>query len=237
MTQFRDRKHFAQWNDEMAHRYDPEAYHLESNAVIRWIERRRVRAILSYLDAGPQDRVLEVGCGAGNVLEQVPAGQLYGIDLSSFLIGKSQTRLAYRRARLVHTDAQDLPFMNGSFNKLVCSEVLEHVCDPRRVLGEMVRVAMPEAVIVLSVPNEIWIDRLKSFAHWMGWRGASARNRRGGYHVPLRMTDEWHLHSFDLGLLEEVCSGLLVIEKVKAIPFGAVPLRYVARCRVMNQVR
>jgi len=230
--QFQDREQFVQWNEAMARRYNPEAYHLESNWAIRWIERRRVQAILSYLDAGPQDSVLEVGCGAGNVLEQVPTGQLYGVDLSAFLIGRSQARLARRKARLVRADAQDLPLVSGSFDRLVCSEVLEHVPDPRRILEEMARVARPEAVIVLSVPNEDWIDRLKQAARRMGWKGSGGT---GGYHVPSRMTDEWHLLSFDLDLLKEVCRGLLEIREVASIPFNAVPLRYVACCRLADQ--
>ena len=48
----------------MSRKYDSESYHLRSNFLIRWIERRRVQVILDFLQAGPADLVVEVGCGS-----------------------------------------------------------------------------------------------------------------------------------------------------------------------------
>jgi ubiquinone/menaquinone biosynthesis C-methylase UbiE len=229
---FEDQGHFARWNEKMAHKYDPESYHLRSNVLIRWIERRRVRAITRFLDANRRDAVLEVGCGAGNVLEQVQLGQLYGIDLSAFLLQKSRQRLFHRQARLVRANAERLPFADGRFQKLVCTEVLEHVIDPRRVASEMARVATTDAVLVISIPNEGWINRIKKAVRAFGLERWLLRGGEGAYSSPDRMTDEWHLHSFDLSLLKEVCEGILLIREVRAVPFKLIPLRYVACCHV-----
>jgi ubiquinone/menaquinone biosynthesis C-methylase UbiE len=232
-AQFDSESHFAQWNEEMAHKYDPEAYHLRSNLLIRWIERRRVKAILRLLDTSQQDTVLEVGCGAGNVLEPVQSGRLYGIDLSAFLIEKSQSRLAHRQAKLVRANAERLPFADRQFRKLICTEVLEHVLHPRKVLSEMARVATADATLVISVPNERWINRVKEIIRALGLGRWLLQGGEDSYSSPDRMTDEWHLHSFDLALLEEMSRNILLICKTKAIPFRLIPLRYVACCQVM----
>lgn len=229
---FENEGHFARWNEEMAHKYDPESYHLRSSVLIRWIERRRVRVIARFLGACRQDAVLEVGCGAGNVLEQIPLGRLHGIDLSAFLLVKSHRRLAHRQARLIQANAERLPFADRRFHKLVCTEVLEHVLDPRKVVSEMARVATADAVLVISIPNERWINRIKKAICAFGLERWLLRGGEGSYSSPDCMTDEWHLHSFDLSLLKEVCEGILLIREAKAIPFRLVPLRYVACCYV-----
>jgi len=178
--------------------------------------------------------VLEVGCGAGNVLEQVRSGRLYGIDISAFLLQKSQRRLAHRQAKLVRSNAERLPFADRQFRKLICTEVLEHVLDPRKVVGEMARVAAVDAVLVISVPNEGWINRVKGSIHALGLGRCLLQGDEDSYSSPDCMTDEWHLHSFDLALLQRVCQNILLIRKIKAIPFRFIPLRYVAYCRLVS---
>ncbi|MBI1880617.1 MAG: methyltransferase domain-containing protein [Chloroflexi bacterium] len=234
-AQFDTQKQFVQWNEAMAHKYDPEAYHLRSNFLIRWIERRRVKTILKFLNTDYQDHVLEIGCGAGNILEQIPSKRLHGIDLSTFLTKKSQHRLASYQAILALSNAEQLPFADGRFRKLVCSEVLEHVSNPRRVICEMARVATTDAVLVISVPNEAWIDYVKGIIRRLGLGRWLLKGGEGAYNSPTQMTDEWHLHSFDLLLLYEIIKNILVIRQTQAIPFSFLPLRYVARCQLINQ--
>jgi 2-polyprenyl-3-methyl-5-hydroxy-6-metoxy-1,4-benzoquinol methylase len=234
-ARFDNQRHFTQWNEEMARKYDPEAYHLRSNFPIRWIERRRVKAILHFLNASQQDAVLEVGCGAGNVLEQVSSNQLHGIDLSTFLIRKAQRRLAHRQAKLVQADAERLPFADGQFRALICTEVLEHVPDPRQIVSEMARVAIANAVLVISVPNETWINRVKGTVHALGLGRWLLQGSEDSYSSPDKMTDEWHLHSFDLTLLQETLENILLIRQIRAVPFAFIPLRYVVQCQVIGQ--
>jgi ubiquinone/menaquinone biosynthesis C-methylase UbiE len=225
-----------QWNEEMARKYDPEAYHLHSNFLIRWIERRRVKAILRLLHTGPEEKVLEVGSGAGNVLEQIPSRRLYGIDLSAFLLKKSRKRLAHRQATIIGGNAERLPFANGQFDRLICSEVLEHVANPRQVVAEMARVAAADATFVISVPNEMWINRVKGIIRALGLKRWLLQGNNDSYSSPDQMTDEWHLHYFGLELLQETLENILLIRQIKTIPFDFIPLRYVANCKVIEPV-
>src|SRR5205814_221266 len=107
----------------------------------------------------PGARVLEVGCGGGNVLERVP-GRRFGIDLSPFILSKARARL-HGAAQLVRGDAMRLPFADGAFDRVFCSEVLEHVLEPEVVVREMRRVLAPGGFAVVSVPNEALINRVK----------------------------------------------------------------------------
>jgi 2-polyprenyl-3-methyl-5-hydroxy-6-metoxy-1,4-benzoquinol methylase len=143
--------------------------------------------------------------------------------------------LASQQAILARSNAEQLPFANAQFRKLVCSEVLEHVSSPHRVVCEMARVATADAVLVISVPNEAWIERVKGIIRRLGLGRWLLKGSNGSYSSPDQMTDEWHLHSFDLTLLKEISKGILVIRQTKAIPFSFIPLRYVACCQLSNQ--
>jgi hypothetical protein len=79
---------------------------------------------------------------------------------------------------------------------------------------------------MLSVPNEPLINLLKDIVWNLGLFGVVFPN------VPRRQNDEWHLHSFDLKKLREVCKGKLEIKKISAVPFFFFPIRYVATCSV-----
>jgi ubiquinone/menaquinone biosynthesis C-methylase UbiE len=232
---FKSETELVLWNEEMAQKYDPEAYHLRSNFLIRWIERRRVNEIIKLLEIDQNDEVLEVGCGAGNVLEKIPSKHLHGLDLSTSLLYKSKNRLLHRSAALVLANAENLPYLGNIFSKLVCTEVLEHVLDPAKVLNEMTRVTKLDGLIIISIPNEKLIDMVKNLIrnfHLKRW--LMNGNRPDDYTSPNQMTDEWHLHCFDIHLLQTIIGNTLEIRATKSIPFKILPLRYVVQCVKRN---
>lgn len=49
-------------------------------------------------------------------------------------------------------DAHELPFLDGTFDSVVCNAVLEHVGDPERVVAEMLRVLKPNGLLYAEVP-------------------------------------------------------------------------------------
>ena len=223
----RDRQAFTAWNEEMVRRFDPDAYHTRSALPIRAIERLRVRAIRRLLDASPDTRVLEVGVGGGNVLERI-AGRRVGIDLSPFILQKAQARLG-GAAALVRGDAMTLPFADGVFDRVYCSEVLEHVLEPEAVVREMRRVLRPSGFAVVSVPNEALINRVKALVFRLPGGRRLVGGGAGGYTPSEKMDDEWHLHEFDRARLEQAVAGRFVIDALVGVPAHLLPLRLVAR--------
>ena len=98
-----------------------------------------------YLDALPAStRVLDAGCGEGILVEEY-AGRLAvtGVDAN------------YSSARVMHGSLTALPFPDGTFDRALCLDVLEHLSfeDQPRALGELFRVLRPGGELLVSVPN------------------------------------------------------------------------------------
>ncbi len=220
---------FRSWNDKMISKYDPDAFHHHSSSIIRFIESKRVKAILKLMDEHyKKNRVLDVGCGAGNILQKVSSGNLFGIDISALLLFKAKERLR-ENAFLIQSDAQSLPYKGQTFSQVICSEVLEHLLDPSAALNEISRVLRAEGIAVVSVPNESMINRIKSILIWLGmfkW----LFQRKGSYSkMPENMQDEWHLHIFTWNEWLNLFEKFFRVTRVRKIPFFWIPLRYVVR--------
>jgi 2-polyprenyl-3-methyl-5-hydroxy-6-metoxy-1,4-benzoquinol methylase len=108
------------------------------------------------LNLSRTDSFLDVGCGEGfytMVLAQ-QAGYGIGVDMSQSVLKVLQglKNFPKHKLRLVNSDVERLPFADASFDKILCSHVLEHVLDDRAVLHEIQRVLKPEGRAVLAIP-------------------------------------------------------------------------------------
>ena len=218
---------FKEWNEEMVKKYNPDAFHHHPNPAVRFIETKRVKTILKLIDVRYKGgRLLEVGCGAGNILEKAPPGDLFGIDISGSILAKARNKLS-EKADLSQADAQNLPFKDRVFRQVICSEVLEHLLDPSASLQEIARILNQQGIAIISVPNELWINRIKRVLINLGifdWL-----LRRGGEYgkMPERMEDEWHLHSLSIEKWLTLFNYFFRVVQVRRIPFSWLPLRYV----------
>lgn len=113
----------------------------------------------------PGDHVLDAGCGAGrHVCEafRVKGVNVVGIDLNWEDLRKAATTLylmhcenggGYGHCLISRADVAGLPFKDGAFDAVICSEVLEHIPDGRAAIRELVRVLKPGGELVVSVPR------------------------------------------------------------------------------------
>ncbi|GMV80372.1 MAG: hypothetical protein AMXMBFR7_15560 [Planctomycetota bacterium] len=204
---------FAEWNEQMVARHDPERFHDHPRTVVRWMESRRVRAVLRLLKADRDHALLDVGCGAGNLLLQVDAGARHGLDLSKKMVGRARQRLG-DQARIVHADAEQLPYADATFDRVLCSSVLSHVLRPEKVLEESFRVLKPGGRLVLSVSYEVTIERGIRIARKLGLGPVLLGDGSPDEHV---YNSEYHLHHFDARLLHECAAKLpkpLLLRKI-----------------------
>jgi ubiquinone/menaquinone biosynthesis C-methylase UbiE len=213
------------WNEAMVERYDIERYYERSHPLIRRLEQQRLDALVDMAAPAPGERVLEVGCGAGHVLERFADVRRTGIDLSAGMLSRIRRRLG-DAVTLARGSGDALPFADGAFDIVVCTEVLEHVPDPAAVVAELVRVAGADGRVVVSIPNEVNIDRAKQALRRLPLirqllRTLAAEN------------NEWHLHHFDLRMLKSIAGRTARIDALRAIPVRVVPLRYVALLRAI----
>lgn len=107
------------------------------------------------------DVLLDLGCGAGGFL----AGQaghvqhMAGIDLSALQVDLARKTLAQRiaagTAEVVHGDAADLPWPDGTFTVVSCMQVFEAFPEPEKVVGEVFRVLRPGGRAVLNIGERV----------------------------------------------------------------------------------
>lgn len=226
----KDPEEFRRWNEEMAHKYDPDAYHHHPNPIVRVVEAMRVRRLLELLSVRRGQRVLEVGCGAGNILDKIDGASLFGVDLSTALLHKARARLG-SRAELHEGFAESLPFPDASFDRVYCSEVLEHVVDPVAVLREMRRVLKSDGRAAISFPNEHLIDKVKDTLMKTGLWRLFRGQKDGDYQASERMTDEWHLHELTVRGVTQSIASFFAVEATSDIPNRLFPLRHVIALR------
>jgi len=141
---------FAQWNEEHALKHDLDKFYNHPNPLVRYIENKRIRTLIDLAAIEDTDDVLEVGCGAGHILERIGTGRLHGIDISATQIRRARERLG-DRVELKQSPGEEIPYRDRSFDKILCSEVIEHVLDPVPLLREMKRVLKDDGILSLSI--------------------------------------------------------------------------------------
>ncbi len=134
--------------------------------------------------ATPGGRVLDVGCGVGQVVATLAAAgsDAWGVDVAEANIVRSKQLTD----RCLWYDGGRLPFPDGHFASVGALNVLEHVQEPEAFITEVVRVTAPGGQIVLSSPNFLrafgWRDyhpRMRGLGNkWRNLRALLARRRQ-----------------------------------------------------------
>lgn len=114
------------------------------------------RLVARYAVAGAP--ILDAGCGTGLNLRHLPAGSV-GLDINPRNVELLKRRLPDHV--IVEGDVEQLPFPDGSFGTVLCTEVIEHIPDPSRALAEFQRVLRPGGVLIGSVPARSLVWRLR----------------------------------------------------------------------------
>jgi len=117
-------------------------------------EVRAWRAVaLDLLAPAPGMRVLDAGCGLGEVAREIaallwPGGEVTAVDVSRQMIEAARSR-DDRVAPVTYevADVTNLPFATDSFDRARCERVLQHLDDPDAAIDELVRVTAPDGVV------------------------------------------------------------------------------------------
>jgi SAM-dependent methyltransferase len=171
------------WSDEL------EAFHEETSRD-HPIEVLTREAMLSRLGPVPDGgTVVDVGCSTGYLLsdlhERFPSARVVGFDL--VFAGLCKARNTAPATLPVMADACRLPLRAESVDAVVSANLLEHVGDDVRALGEIYRVLRPGGVAALVVPAGPGVydyyDRFLHHERRYGRRELAGKARRVGFEV------------------------------------------------------
>lgn len=140
----------------------------------------------SLLGIKDGERVLDVGCGTGRHSWEACRQSrclVYAldIDVDELMRANGMFRAMDEQGEsrgqwsLLQASTMSLPFKEASFDKIICSEVLEHVPDDWHTMREMARVLKDEGILAISVPNYL--------PEAICWRISSRYHNRAGGHV------------------------------------------------------
>jgi demethylmenaquinone methyltransferase / 2-methoxy-6-polyprenyl-1,4-benzoquinol methylase len=107
------------------------------------------RFLVSQVQAGPRDTVLDVATGTGAVATELVRAKgctVVGLDQSPEMLAEARRRVP-PAVRLVEGSAERLPFSDGSFDALTFTYLLRYVDDPAATLCELARVVRPGGTV------------------------------------------------------------------------------------------
>ncbi|MET0791220.1 MAG: class I SAM-dependent methyltransferase [Polyangiaceae bacterium] len=146
----------GEFYDEMWERYG----HLDAASPAAF-HRRRLIVELCQRYASGAVRVLDAGCGRGELLHELrpafPSAQLCASDVSSASVRETQRlnpdlrvfQMDLSRPDFETAHAADL----GTFELITCSEVVEHIANDQQAVERLVSLLAPQATLVLTVPG------------------------------------------------------------------------------------
>ncbi|HNS90853.1 MAG TPA: class I SAM-dependent methyltransferase, partial [Deltaproteobacteria bacterium] len=113
---------------------------------------RRLEGIYRHL-ISPGQRVLEVGCGTGELLAAVKPSEGVGVDLSPEMIRRARER--FPGLTFIEADAHDL-HLDGSFDAVILSDLVNDLWDVQAVFQGLKRFTHPGTRIVMNTYSLLW---------------------------------------------------------------------------------
>ena len=106
--------------------------------------------LFDRLDITHSRNILEVGCGTGAVLENLPLEDpklVVGLDIDNKSVQFAASQNAH--PKFLTGRGESLPFLDSSFDVVYCHFLLLWVQEPRNIIKEMARVTRPGGFVIL----------------------------------------------------------------------------------------
>jgi 2-polyprenyl-3-methyl-5-hydroxy-6-metoxy-1,4-benzoquinol methylase len=210
-------------NDRLAREHSIDDYYERSALPIRLIERRRLAIIRDMVGNADGLELAEIGSGGGHVLRMFPRAKLTAFDVSDVFLDTARKNLAGYDVKFVKGEIDKLDVPAASFDRIICTEVLEHTVDPDAILAKIAKILRPSGVAVITVPNDPLILTLKGVI------------RKTPVGIVLRHRVDWggdvhHLHKWRPKEFERLLEKHFRVTDRRSSPFDRVPIRACFRC-------
>jgi glycosyltransferase involved in cell wall biosynthesis/ubiquinone/menaquinone biosynthesis C-methylase UbiE len=179
-----------------------------SDPILTYEDKARQRAIFELVKPESGEKILEVGCGDGSDtgLFSSKGVRCISVDYDHRVVSVAKERLTQCNGSvaLAVADGIKLPFKDCSFDKVSCSEVLEHIPEYKKALKEIHRVLKPGGKVVITVPNRRSLKGIK--------KGYNSIVNKVLNRCDLHPYDEWKTRNELKATLQD--SGLMVKEEL-----------------------
>lgn len=152
----------------------------------------------------PGDRLLDLGCGEGRhaitayTLEDITS---VGVDLSKKDLATTKARFSEfedpdnnnKKLFISVANGCNLPFADDSFDRVICSEVLEHIPEFKTVLSEINRVLKPGGIFAVSVP--------RFGPEWVCWQLSDEYHAMEGGHIRIFKANQLRSDIEEFGMI------------------------------------
>jgi ubiquinone/menaquinone biosynthesis C-methylase UbiE len=191
--------------------------------------KRRVLKMLEYLSIKENDKVLDAGCGEGfytMVFQELFDCEIFAVDSDISILDRAVKWLKNGgKINVTQGDLCKLEFADNFFDKVVCSEVLEHIPDDTKAVSELFRVMKPGGTLAVTVPNSnypfLW-DPLNKIRGFLGLGHFNAKSEVWG---GIWAYDHKRLYSpKELGALLEKAG--FVIEETEVLTHYGLPFNH-----------
>lgn len=157
---------------------------------------------------GEGKRVLDIGCSSGYLARPLVQRGCTVVGIEQDPVAAEQAREVCAEVLVGDAEEMELAFEPGSFDVLLCGDLVEHLRDPQRFLSRIRPFLRPDGRLVLTTPNVAnWANRLGLLVG--RWRYTD----RG-------ILDRTHLHLFTRATLVETLerAGYCVVELDYTVP-------------------
>lgn len=215
MDQKNIKQKLAQWNNQMVKKYHSKGTLFESkNILLRTIEKMRLKKIIQLAQLHKNDLVLDLGCGEGFLISLIADSpkKVVGLDISKIALNRAKEILKdKKKVELRWGNAEALSLPNESFDKIICSEMLEHTPQPRKAMEEIYRVLKNNGLLIISVPDEKRIQSIMKMGRILNLNKYLNTCRE-------KEKYEWHLHQANKKFITNISKGLFKIQKIYRTP-------------------
>ncbi|KAE8442948.1 hypothetical protein EG329_002486 [Mollisiaceae sp. DMI_Dod_QoI] len=148
----------------------------------------------------PDMNILDIGCGPGTITVDlatlVPQGRVTGLERTGEVLNQARAHAKEKNVTnidFVEGDANALDYPDGSFDVVMCHQVLQHVQDPVGILREMRRVAKLGGIIAVRESDYgsfVWYPDVEGMEEWRSLYLKVAKSN-GGEPNAGRMIHAW----------------------------------------------
>jgi len=118
---------------------------------------KRVRLIFDrLLKQDIRDKLLlDAGCGTGWFSQRAVerGARVYSMDLGSNLLKEVEKKCNTKK---IIGSVLSIPLNDNTFDYVISTEVIEHTPEPAKAVSELIRVARPGGIVIITVPNKNW---------------------------------------------------------------------------------